>query len=86
MSSNDVMTLASRSFLLPVDAHGYSFIISSSVFRGLKGGRTTFSIICPMIPSLNIITGFRYLKASSKASSTKSAISCTELGASTITL
>ena len=50
------------------------------------GGSSTFSIICPMTPSLSIIAGLRYLNASSNAKSTKSAISCTEFGASTMTL
>ena len=43
-----------------------------------------FSIICPIAPSARIIAGLRYLKAKSKPSATKSCISCTDAGASTI--
>ena len=85
-SSSEVMILGSRPRVRPVEAQGHSLIISSSVRRGFIGGRTTFSIICPITPSLSIMAGFRYLKARFMAKSTKSAISCTELGASTMTL
>ena len=51
---------------------------------GLTPGNTTFSIICPMIPSAKIIAGLLYLKARSKPRPTKSAISCTEDGAKVI--
>ena len=84
--SSDVSTLGRLPWLRPMAAQGHSRRISSSVRRGLNGGSTSFSIICPMTPSLNIMAGLRYLKESSKARSTKSAISCTEAGASTITL
>ena len=84
-SSSDERTLGWRVLGLPIVAQGHSLAISSSVRRGFTGGNTTFSIICPMTPSLRIIAGLRYLKASSKARSTKSAISCTDAGASTMT-
>ena len=73
--------LGLRMPMRPVVAHGHSLAISSSVRRGLKGGRTTFSIIWPMTPSERIMAGLRYLNASSKARSTKSAISWTDAGA-----
>ena len=85
-SSSDVMILGLRSLVLPVLAHGHCAITSASVRRGFIGGSTTFSIICPITPSARMIAGLRYLKASSKASPTKSAISCTEAGASAISL
>ena len=75
LSSNEVMILGRRSFVRPVVAHGHSFRISSSVLRGFIGGRITFSIICPITPSLKIMAGLRYLKDKVKARSTKSAIS-----------
>ena len=37
----------------------HSAMTSSSVRLGFKGGSTTFSIICPMIPSLSIMAGLR---------------------------
>ena len=50
----------------------YDFRIRTAAFAG---GRTTFSIICPITPSARMMAGLRYLNASSKASPTKSAIS-----------
>ena len=47
---------------------------------------STGSIICPINPSASTITGFRYASASSNASAVRSAISCTEYGASTSVL
>ena len=85
-NSSEVITLTSRPFGFPRLAHGHSLAISSFVRRGCCGCSTTFSIICPITPSASMITGMRYLKARSNPNPTKSAISCTLLGASTIRL
>ena len=50
-------------------------------FLGSCAGISTASIICPMMPSQRIMTGFRYFCAVSKALCTISTASCSELGA-----
>jgi len=76
--SSEVIIFLGRDAGFPVVAHGS--ISSDLFFCGLSH---TFSIICPMAPSERIITGFLYLNARSNPSSTKSAISWTDAGAST---
>ena len=85
-SSREVMTFRVRPAGLPCVAQGRAWRISSSVSRGWGEGKTTFSIICPMTPSARMMEGLRYLKAKSNPNFTKSAISCTEAGASVISL
>ena len=58
-SSREVMMFGFLPPTRPVVAQGHSLMISSSVRRGLNGGRTTFSIIWPMAPSARIIAGLR---------------------------
>src|ERR1035438_5878464 len=49
-----------------------------------RAANSTGSIICPMKPSASTTTGLRYRSARSKAQVVRSAISCTESGATTL--
>ena len=70
--------LCLRFMPVPVSAQDLSYSFTSGVWI------STGSIIWPMVPSANSMTGVRYLSARSKPLTVRSAISCTLAGASTI--